>query len=171
MRLRTCLLPLVAGLTFAGAASAQVVTSPAPPLPVQPAPPPPVVVSATPPPTTGVALTEEQIKTRIADAGFKMVKGLEFEDGVWRTEARGGNDHWVSLVVAPVTGKVYLADAPSHLNADEITAALSAQGYEDIGDVEFEDGLWSADAVNRNGVDVDLLVDPDNGSVVVASRD
>lgn len=117
------------------------------------------------------ALSERMIKSSIAKAGYKVVKGLEFDDGVWRTEARGGNERWMDLVVDPVTGKVYPEDAPSKLNAEEIQAALVAAGYQDVNNVEFAEGLWSVDAENAHGLDVDLLVDPDNGNVIAESRD
>jgi hypothetical protein len=112
------------------------------------------------------ALSEETIKTRIADAGYKEVKGLTFDDGVWRTKARGGNDTWIKLTVAPISGKVYSADAPSRLTEDEVRAKLAAVGYQNISDVSFGDGLWSVDADNPAGDEVDLLVDPDDGSVI-----
>jgi len=121
-------------------------------------------------PPTG-ALSEEAIKTAIANAGYKEVKDLKFKDGVWRSKARGGNKQWVELAVGPVNGKVYVNDAPSKLNKDEITAKLTAAGYEGVHDVEYEHGLWSADAKTRRGTDVDLLVDPGDGSVVAKSRD
>lgn len=124
--------------------------------------------SSTPP--TG-AMTEDAIKADIAKAGYKEVKDLEFKDGVWQTKARGGNKNWVELKVGPVSGKVYSEDAPSKLNEDEIKAKLTAQGYANIGHVKFDDGLWSADAQTRQGKDVDLLVDPDDGSVVAKSQD
>lgn len=117
------------------------------------------------------ALTEEGIKTAIADAGFKEVKDLKFKDGVWRSKARGGNKQWVELAVGPVKGKVYVDEAPSKLNKDEISAKLAAAGYENVHDVEYKDGLWNADAKTTQGKDVDLLVDPDDGSVIAKSRD
>ena len=117
------------------------------------------------------ALSEDKIKGAIATAGYKEVKGLEFKDGVWRSKARGGNKKWVKLMVGPVNGKVYPADAPSRLNADEISAKLTAAGYQNIKDVEFEDGLWSAEAKTSHGTEVDLLADPDDGSVVAKSHD
>jgi len=117
------------------------------------------------------ALNEEAIKTAIADAGYKEVKGLKFKDGVWRGKARGGNKQWVELAVGPVSGKVYVNDAPSRLNKDEVAAKLAAAGYQNVHDVEYEHGLWSADARTRSGSDIDLLVDPDDGSVVAKSRD
>lgn len=117
------------------------------------------------------ALDEAAIKTAIANDGFKEVKGLKFKDGVWRCKARGGNKQWVELAVGPVNGKVYVNDAPSKLDKDEISAKLAAAGYENVHDVDYRHGLWSADAKNAHGHDVDLLVDPDDGSVVAKSRD
>jgi hypothetical protein len=117
------------------------------------------------------ALSEEAIKTAVANAGYKEVKGLKFKDGVWRSKARGGNKQWVELAVGPVNGKVYVNDAPSKLNKDEVTAKLAAAGYQNVHDVEYEHGLWSADAKTMRGTDVDLLVDPGDGSVVAKSRD
>lgn len=121
-------------------------------------------------PPTG-ALSEDAVKSSIANAGYKEVKDLKFKDGVWRSKARGGNKQWVEIAVGPVSGKVYVSDAPSKLNKDEVTAKLAAAGYENVHDVEYEHGLWSADAKTRHGDDVDLLVDPGDGSVVAKSRD
>ena len=121
-------------------------------------------------PPTG-ALSEEAIKTAVANAGYKEVKDLEFKDGVWRSKARGGNKQLVKLAVGPVNGKVYVSDAPAKLNKDEVTAKLAAAGYQNVHDVEYEHGLWSVDAKTGHGHDVDLLVDPGDGSVVAKSRD
>lgn len=121
-------------------------------------------------PPTG-ALTEDAIKTSIANAGYKEVKDLRFKDGVWRSKARGGNKQWVALAVGPVTGRVYPADAPSKLNEDEVKAKLAADGYKNVGHVKFDEGLWSASGRNAHGRDVDLLVDPNDGSVVAKSHD
>jgi len=117
------------------------------------------------------ALSESAIKADIANAGYQEVKDLEFKDGVWQAKARGGNDKWVHIKVGPTTGKVYEADAPSRLNKDEIKAKLTAQGYQDVDDVDFDDGLWSADAKDPQGKKVDLLVDPNDGSVVAVKQD
>jgi len=59
------------------------------------------------------------------------------------------------------------------LTSTEITAMLSAQGYRDVHDVEFKDGMWKADAKRGDGKDVDLKIDPATGRVypdAMASR-
>jgi hypothetical protein len=117
------------------------------------------------------ALDEATIKSDIANAGYQKVKGLKFKDGVWQAKARGGNDKWTHIKIGPTTGKVYEADAPSRLNEDEVKAKLTAAGYQNIDDVKFDKGLWKADARNPQGKDVDLLVDPNDGSVVSEQQD
>lgn len=121
--------------------------------------------------TSGAALSESEIEASVANAGYKKVKGLKFQDGVWQARARGGNDRWTHIKIGPTTGKVYQANAPSMLNKDEVKAKLTAQGYQNIGDVEFDDGLWSARARNPEGKKVGLLVDPNDGSIVAIKQD
>ncbi|HXD36005.1 MAG TPA: PepSY domain-containing protein [Rhodanobacter sp.] len=162
-------LPLLIGLSVCGAVAAQ--TAPATSQSTTGTTPTTLPVTTWTAKLPSGALSEEAIKTSIANAGFKEVKGLKFKDGVWRSKARGGNHKWVKLAVGPVNGKVYPADAPSQLNKNEVKAKLVAVGYQNVKDVEFDDGLWSADAKTARGNNVDLLVDPGNGSVVAQSRD
>jgi hypothetical protein len=117
------------------------------------------------------ALTQDAIETAVANAGYKEVRGMEFKDGVWRTKARGGDKKWVKLAIGPVSGKVYPADAPSKLNKDEVNAKLTTDGYQNVTDIKFDEGLWSAEAKTPHGNNTDLLVDPTDGSVVAKSRD
>jgi major membrane immunogen (membrane-anchored lipoprotein) len=51
------------------------------------------------------------------------------------------------------------------LTSTEIHAMLSAQGYRDVHDVEFKDGVWQADAKSGDGKHVDLKIDPATGRV------
>lgn len=163
------MLPLLIGLSVVGVASAQSMPSPAQSV-TSATQTTTTVTTWTSTPPTG-ALSEDAIKTSIANAGYKEVKGLEFKDGVWRSDARGGNKKWVKLAVGPVNGRVYPADAPSKLNDNEVNAKLAAAGYENIKHVKFDKGLWSADAKTTHGGDVAVLVDPDDGSVVARSHD
>lgn len=162
------MLPLVIGLSICSVALAQDMPATAPSATTTQTT--TTVMTWTAQPPSG-ALSEDAIKTAIANAGYKEVKGLKFKDGVWRSEARGGNKKWGKLAVGPVNGKVYPADAPSKLNKDEVNAKLAAAGYQNVKDVDFDNGLWSAEAKTAHGTNVDLLVDPDDGSVVAKSHD
>lgn len=169
------LLPLLIGLSIGGTAFAQTQPSPtSPPMPMAA----PSMTHTTTTTTTSTwstqppngAMSENAIKTAIANAGYKEVKDLEFEDGVWRSKARGGNKKWVKLAVGPVSGRVYPTDAPSKLDEDEVGAKLTAAGYQNVKDVKFDHGLWSAKAKSNDGHSVELLADPNDGSVVAQSH-
>jgi Peptidase propeptide and YPEB domain len=164
------MLPLLIGLSICGAALAQDMPASSQSTTTSTAHHTTTVTTwATQPPTGGS--TEDAVKTAIANAGYKEVKDLKFKDGVWRSKARGGNKQWVKLAVGPVNGKVYAADTPSKLSKDEISAKLATSGYQNVKDVKFDEGLWAAEAKTPHGDDVDLLIDPDDGSVVAKSRD
>src|ERR1700761_2040063 len=86
------ILPLLIGLSIAGVAAAQdqPATAQSSAVSTQTTQTTTTVTTWTAQPPAG-ALTEDAIKTSIGNAGYKEVKGLEFKDGVWRSEARGGN--------------------------------------------------------------------------------
>lgn len=54
---------------------------------------------------------------------------------------------------------------PQALTSTEINAMLTAQGYRDVHDVKFKDGVWQADAKSGDGKDVDLKIDPATGRI------
>jgi hypothetical protein len=118
-----------------------------------------------------IALTQEEVESRIAAAGFDEVRLLGFKNGIWEADARGGDKEWVDIYVHPISGKIFQEGAPSPLNKQEIEAKVTAAGYQNVHDVEFEDGLWSAEAENGKGLDVELLVDPDDGSIIGEAKE
>ena len=58
-----------------------------------------------------------------------------------------------------------IAQAQDALTALQVRAHLESQGYTDIKDVKFEDGMWEADATSADGKKVDVKLDPRNGTV------
>jgi len=58
-----------------------------------------------------------------------------------------------------------IAQAQDALTAPQVRAQLEAQGYTDVKDVKFEDGMWEADATSADGKKVDVKLDPRNGTV------
>lgn len=55
--------------------------------------------------------------------------------------------------------------AQDSLTEAQVRAKLEAQGYTRIHDVEFEDGVWTADAHSADGKRVDVSIDPRTGKV------
>lgn len=142
-----------------------------------PAPPPPVGTQRTVTTTTTTwtrpadALPQDQIMQNIAAAGYRNVEGLQFRNGVWVAKAHDGAGDSVKILIAPVSGHVYAADEPSRLDKDAIESRLTAQGYQDVDDLDFDDGIWRAEARSPDGQDVDLLIDPTDGSVIASKQD
>jgi hypothetical protein len=53
----------------------------------------------------------------------------------------------------------------------DVRAALAAQGYTNVHDVDYEDGIWNAEADDPSGKDVELKIDPDTGKVMGQEKD
>ncbi|MEO6076582.1 MAG: PepSY domain-containing protein [Dokdonella sp.] len=157
---RQTLIAIAAGTLLAGAG---MVSAQAPAEPTVP----PTNTTTVP----SIALTEAEVGSKIAGAGFKEVKGLKVDNGVWKADARGGDEKWVAVFVHPLTGKVFQEGSPSKLTEEDIKAKVTAAGYQNIKDVEYKNGLWTADAETGKGNNVDLVIDPDDGSVINAAND
>ena len=132
------------------------------------------------------ALTAAQVRERLTTAGYSNIRDVEFDDGFWEADATASNGDRVELVLHPLTAAVLQSrldrdtnddndDVPptgaNVLSADAIRALLTAPGYTRIEDVEFDDGVWEAEATNSQGVRVDLKIDPVTGNVIRETRD
>lgn len=117
------------------------------------------------------AMTAPQVRASLESQGYTRINDVEFEDGVWKADARSADGQRVELRIDPATGKVYPEDAVSTLGEADVRAKLSAAGYSKIDDVEFNDGVWTADAEDANGRDLKLTLDPETGEVVGKDRD
>jgi hypothetical protein len=150
---------LTIGLGLPGAVMAEQTS------PVQTAPMP---AQATPVESTSPALTEQEILVQLQSQGYTKVHDLAFHDGMWRAHATSGDGRSVTVRIDPATGKAFSDKPVSRLNEDEVRASLTTQGYTDVHDVDFEDGVWDAKARNAAGKRVKLKVDPQSGRVVSA---
>lgn len=117
------------------------------------------------------AMTENDVRAQLQHDGYQHVHDLKFKDGMWRAKAEGGDGTNVTVKVDPATGKTFPDTEVTRLSEDDVKAALSSQGYTDVHDVDFDDGVWHAEATNAAGKDVELQVDPDSGKVVGSDDD
>lgn len=119
----------------------------------------------------GTALTEAQVKAALEAQGYSKINDLKFKDGVWKADARSADGNRVDVRLDPRTGEVFPDEQVANLSEADVKARLSAQGYTDIHDVSFRNGIWNAKADNANGVEMALRLDPATGDVIGADKD
>ncbi|HEV7776765.1 MAG TPA: PepSY domain-containing protein [Luteibacter sp.] len=113
------------------------------------------------------AMTEPQVQAKLTDQGYTKVHDLKFKNGMWEAQARSANGKSVDLRIDPKSGQVYPdSNKVSRMSEKDVRAALAAQGYTHVHDVDFDDGMWKAKAENPSGNDVKLKLDPQSGKVV-----
>lgn len=127
-----------------------------------------------------------QVADKLRSMGY-VVRDVDFENGLWEAEVRQyRNSPKIKLMLHPVTLEVLNQNGPSAgggqghggghghgggqgqqqlLSAQQIIQALQRAGYTYIHDLEFENGRWEAEAVNRAGQRVDLHINPYTGAV------
>jgi len=118
----------------------------------------------------------EQVTQHLRSTGFAVVQDLELDDGFWHAEVRpsGRGGEKQELVLHPGTLQVLSRVGPSGgtingqpaLSAAQVQQALQQAGYTRVSGIEFDDGVWEAEAVNTANLAVELRVDPVTGKVL-----
>lgn len=125
---------------------------------------------------TGFALaqdgmTEAQVRAKLESQGYSKVNDVKFEDGVWKADARSADGNRVDVRVDPRTGKIRPDELVANLTEADVRAKLAAAGYTNVHDVDYEDGIWNAEADDPAGKDVELKIDPTSGEVMGKEKD
>lgn len=124
------------------------------------------------PPTAGKdSLTEPQVRALLTEKGYTRVDDLDFEDGMWETDATSANGDRVDVRVNPVNGDIVAEKLVSNLSENDIKAKLAAAGYSKVHDVDFDDGMWKAEAERADGNDVEIHLDANTGAIVHVEND
>ena len=112
------------------------------------------------------ALNQQEISAQLTHQGYTDIHDLKFDDGVWSARARSGDGERVKLHVDPITGQAYPDKQVSPTSESDIRSALSVQGYTEVHDVDFQDGIWTVKAKNPSGTKVALKIDAQSGRVI-----
>jgi len=125
---------------------------------------------------TGFALaqdgmTEAQVRASLETQGYTKVNDVKFEDGVWKADARSANGNRVDVRIDAKSGKVYPDEQVANLSEADVRAKLAAAGYTHVHDVDYEDGIWNAEADDPANKDVELKIDPRTGAVIGKEKD
>lgn len=116
-------------------------------------------------------MTAPQVRATLEAQGFTNVNDVEFDDGMWKADARSADGQRVELRIDPATGKVFPEDRVAKLGEADVRAKLTAAGYGNIHDVEFDDGVWTAEADDASGKEHKMTLDPETGEIVGKARD
>jgi hypothetical protein len=117
------------------------------------------------------ALTEHQVRTRLDEKGYTKVNDLKFKDGVWKADARSAEGKHVDVRMDPKTGEIYPDEQVANLSERDVRAQLSAAGYLNVHDIDYESGVWTAEGDDPSGRDVELKIDPATGKVIGKEKD
>ena len=112
------------------------------------------------------AMTEAQVRARLTAQGYTDVHDLKFKDGMWKAEADSADGNDLDVRIDASTGEIYPDTEVSTLSKHDVEAALSTQGYTDVHDVDFDEGIWKAKADNPAGKKVKLRIDAHTGKVI-----
>jgi uncharacterized membrane protein YkoI len=117
------------------------------------------------------ALTEPQVRALLTEKGYTRIDDLDFEDGAWETDATSADGNRVDVRIDPTTRQVQADTLVSTLSEEDVKAKLAAAGYSKIHDVDFDDGVWKAEADRADGNDVEIHLDPKDGRVIHVEND
>ncbi|MGY0797912.1 PepSY domain-containing protein [Lysobacter sp. A286] len=117
------------------------------------------------------ALTEQDVRAQLTAEGYTKVNDVEFEDGVWKADARSADGNRTEVRIDPATGKIYPDTQVAQMSEADVRAQLAAAGYVNVHDVDYEDGIWNAEADDPQGMDVELKIDPATGEVIGTAKD
>ena len=120
---------------------------------------------------TQAAITQAQVRAKLESQGYTKVNDVKFEDGVWKADARSADGNRVDVRLDAKTGEVYPDEQVANLGEADVRARLTAAGYTNVHDVDYEDGIWNAEADDPAGKDVEVKIDPKTGEVIGKEKD
>lgn len=109
---------------------------------------------------------------RLIAAGYRDVRDIEYDHGIYEAEVRRADGRYTEVAIAAENGEIFDAqDGRMMLDADRVRAALGAAGYREVRDLERDGALWDAEALDRDGVRVELRVSAFDAHVVSVATD
>lgn len=116
-------------------------------------------------------MKEPQVRQLLQEAGYTRVDDLDFEDGMWETDATSANGNRVDVRINPADGSITADDLVSGMSENDVKAKLAAAGYSKIHDVDFDEGMWQAEAERADGNKVEVHLGANSGEIIHVEND
>ena len=105
-------------------------------------------------------------------AGYAEVRELEYDDGLWEAEVRRSNGLWGEVAIDAASGEVFDAMSPRQLiELPQVLASLERAGYTQVHDLDREGALWDAEALDAQGMRVELRISGYDGRILNVRHD
>lgn len=117
------------------------------------------------------ALTKPQVRAKLEAQGYTKINDIQFDDGTWTADARSADGNRVELRMDARTGEVFPDELVGHLSKDDVKAQLAAAGWSNVHDIDWDDGVWKAEADDENGRDFEVRLDPKSGKIIGTEKD
>ncbi|WP_372624859.1 PepSY domain-containing protein [Falsiroseomonas sp.] len=114
----------------------------------------------------GDRMGEDRIRERLRERGYSDIENFERNDGRYTADARRYGERVEDLRVDPRTGRVL---NQSRLDEDQVRNMLDDRGWSDVGNIERNGNVISAQA-RRDGRTFDLLMNARTGEVLHRER-
>lgn len=117
------------------------------------------------------ALTKPQVRAKLEAQGYTKINDIQFDDGTWTADARSADGNRVELRMDARTGEVFPDELVGNLSKDDVKAQLAAAGWSNVHDIDWDDGVWKAEADDENGRDFEVRMDPKTGKIIGTEKD
>lgn len=126
----------------------------------------------TPPPTTKATspMTETDVRAALAAQGYTKVNDVRFKEGLWTADGKSADGKHVEMKI-DANGKIIPDEPVATISKDQIIIKVQDAGYTKVHGVDFEGGVWKAEAVDSNGHDVEIKLDPNDGHILGSQND
>lgn len=109
----------------------------------------------------------KQVIFLLQQAGYREIRDIEFDDGLWEAEVRRPYGRWEEISIEPDTGEIHdLRGQREAMPMRKLLETLEGQGYRDFTDIDRDAGVWNIEATDTHGRRMELKVSGHDGRVL-----
>ncbi|HAT9776981.1 TPA: PepSY domain-containing protein [Legionella pneumophila subsp. pneumophila] len=113
------------------------------------------------------SLPVSQILKNLQNKGFKNIREVKFDDGIYEVEALDDRGNGYVLRVYPTTGELIKNQKIQNnaISTLEVAQKIEAEGYRFIYKIESHGSHYDVEALSKEDKKVELKIDADTGKI------